>query len=104
MVFPNCLSTEQADDYIRETFKWHLRGARHPFCPLPDNYFYLCPYFDLDMAKESTRDFCIAEMTYVVFYAMVVNDAFELGVVNRELAKHLKSSLECIWWYMCEAW
>ncbi|KAJ8431000.1 hypothetical protein Cgig2_025682 [Carnegiea gigantea] len=28
MVFSGFLSTEQAVDYIRETFKWHLRGSR----------------------------------------------------------------------------
>jgi len=35
---------------------------------------------------------------------MVVNEAFELGVLRRDLAEHLKSSLEGLRWYMCEAW
>jgi len=104
MVFPNFLSTEQAADYVRETFKWHLRGTSPPPQPLPDNYHNLRPYFDLDMAKEFARDFRIPEMTQAILYAMVVNDALELGVVNRELAKHLKRSIKGLWWYMCEAW
>ncbi|KAJ8425245.1 hypothetical protein Cgig2_015852 [Carnegiea gigantea] len=73
------LNAKQADDYVRETFKWHLRG------------------------EESTRDFRIPEISYAVFYAMVVNDAFELGVMNRELAEHLKSSLEGLQWTSEEA-
>ncbi|KAJ8435637.1 hypothetical protein Cgig2_012298 [Carnegiea gigantea] len=28
MVLPNFLSTEQEADYVRETFKWHLRGMK----------------------------------------------------------------------------
>jgi len=46
------------------------------------------------MAEESDQDFCIPEMTQVVFYIMVINDALELGVVSKELAEHLKAFLE----------
>jgi len=54
MVFPEFLSIEHAADYIRETFKWHLRGASCPPRPLPDKYHNLYPYFDLAKAEEST--------------------------------------------------
>ncbi|KAJ8437289.1 hypothetical protein Cgig2_006393 [Carnegiea gigantea] len=94
MVFPDFHSTKQAAGYIKRTFRWHWRGAlRHPR-PLPDNYHYLCPHFDLDIAEESAREFCILEMTQAAFYVMEVNDALELGVMSRELVEHLKASLE----------
>jgi len=43
-------------------------------------------------------------MVQVVFYVMVVNEAFKLGVLSRDLAEHLKLSLEGLRWYMCETW
>ncbi|KAJ8438644.1 hypothetical protein Cgig2_016390 [Carnegiea gigantea] len=94
MVFLDFLSTEQAANYIKETFKWHLRRvARPPRLP-PENYHDLCLYFDLDMAEVAARDLCIHEITQAVFYAMVVSKALELGVMSRDLAEHLKPSLE----------
>ena len=96
MVFSNFLSTEQAAVYVRETFKWHLTGAECPPRSLPENYRDLCPYFDLDEAEEAVRGFRIPEMTQAIFYAMVLSKALELGVVSGDLAKHLKSSLECL--------
>ncbi|KAJ8427202.1 LOW QUALITY PROTEIN: hypothetical protein Cgig2_011778 [Carnegiea gigantea] len=48
-------------------------------------------HFDLAVAKEATYD---PKMIQAVFYAMVVNEALELSVLSRDLAKHLKSALE----------
>ncbi|KAJ8436689.1 hypothetical protein Cgig2_025519 [Carnegiea gigantea] len=79
-----------------------LEGGLTPSRPLPENYHDLCPYFDLDMAEEFARDFRIPHMTQVVFYAMGVNNVLELGVMNTDLAEHLKSSLEGMWWHICE--
>ncbi|KAJ8434534.1 hypothetical protein Cgig2_004300 [Carnegiea gigantea] len=93
IVFLDFFSTEQVADYMKETFNWHLRGAHE-----------LCPYFNLVVAEEVTQDFCIPEMIQAVFYAMLVNEAQELGVLSRDLAEHLKSCLEGLRWYMCEAW
>ena len=56
------------------------------------------------MVEEAAWDFFIPETVQVVFYAMVVNKAFALGVVSRDLAKHLKLCLKGLWRYMCEAW
>ncbi|KAJ8444774.1 hypothetical protein Cgig2_011736 [Carnegiea gigantea] len=36
MVFLNFLTIEQAANYVRETFKWHLRGFSRPPLPLPE--------------------------------------------------------------------
>ncbi|KAJ8430100.1 hypothetical protein Cgig2_007164 [Carnegiea gigantea] len=79
----------KAANYIRETFKWHLRGAAHPSRPFPESYHGLCPYFDNVVAEEAARDFRIPEITLNIFYAVV-----ELGIMSEELAEHLKSPLE----------
>ncbi|KAJ8423593.1 hypothetical protein Cgig2_003877 [Carnegiea gigantea] len=104
MVFPYFCSTEQPADHIRETFDWHLRGAACPPRPLPENYHDLCPNFDFAVAEEATRNFRFPYVVQAVFYAMVVNMAFKMGVLSRDLAEHLKSALEGLRWYMCEAW
>ena len=83
-----------------------LEGAARPPQLLPKDYHdyhNFCPYFDLAVAEEAARDFHIPKMVQVVFYAIVVNKALELGVLSRDLAKHLKSSLKSLWWHMCEA-
>ena len=67
-----------------------LEGAVRPYRPLPESYRELCPYFDLVVVEEAARDFRIHEMTLTVFYATVVREAWELGVVSEELAEHLK--------------
>ena len=102
MVFPNFVSAEQAVDYVRETFKWHLRGAARSPRPLPENYHKLCPHFNLLVAEEAAQDFRIPEMIQAVFYAMVVNKAIELGVLSSDLAEHLKLCLKGLPCYVCE--
>ena len=79
-------------------------GATRPPEPLPKNYHDLCPDFDLTVAEEAARNFRIPEMVQAVFYAMVVNEAFELDVLSRDMAEHLKLALEGLWWYIYEAW
>jgi len=104
MVFLGFLNTERAADHARETFKWHLRGVARPPQLLLEKYRDLCLYFNLAVAEEATQDFCIPNMIHVVFYAMVINIALELGVLSKDLVEHLTSSLEGLCWYMCEAW
>ncbi|KAJ8433284.1 hypothetical protein Cgig2_014193 [Carnegiea gigantea] len=71
---------------------------------LPENYHGLCPYFDIDKAEESARDFRIPETTPAVFYSMVLNDAVELGVTSRVMADALMSVLKCLNWDFFESW
>ncbi|KAJ8434678.1 hypothetical protein Cgig2_024750 [Carnegiea gigantea] len=76
-------------DHIKETFKWHLRGASRPPHPLPEDYWDLCPSFTLSEAAEVAHDFDILEIIYATFYAMVVNDTIELSV-RALLEAHLR--------------
>ncbi|KAJ8426990.1 hypothetical protein Cgig2_033848 [Carnegiea gigantea] len=94
MVFPPFLDTEEMADHVRQTFKWNLRGASCSPRPLPKEYRDLCPSFTLADAKEAARDFDIPEMIEASFYAMVVDDALELGVISRDMAGALKLALE----------
>jgi len=104
MLFPHFLSTEDMADHVRETFNWHLRGPACLSQPLLENYHDLCLGFNLSDAEEAVRNFRIPKMVQAVFCAMVVNKAFKLGVLSRDLVEHLKSSVEGLQWYMCEAW
>ncbi|KAJ8431474.1 hypothetical protein Cgig2_032245 [Carnegiea gigantea] len=94
MVFPSFHGTEEMANYIREIFKWHLKGASRPPQSLLKNHRDLCPSFTLSDVEEATWDFDVSEMTQATFYAMVVNDAVELGVMSRDMASALKSALE----------
>jgi len=56
------------------------------------------------MAEGPARDFRISEMTQAIFYAMVLNDAVELGVMSRDAADALTLVLECLNWDVFEFW
>jgi len=85
-------------DHIRETFKRHLRRASRPSSALPKDYRGLCPSFTLPDVEEAVRDFDIPEIIQATFYAMVVNNAVELSIVNRDMAGALRSTLKGLRW------
>ncbi|KAJ8420923.1 hypothetical protein Cgig2_018954 [Carnegiea gigantea] len=86
--------TEMAVKYVRGTFRWPLReaSALRPN-PLPADYHDLCPSFNLGVATQYAQNSNIPVMVQAIFYAMVVNDAVELGVTSR-------LSMECMMWVM----
>jgi len=49
-------------------------------------------------ADEATHDFNIPEIVQATFYAMLLNDAVELSLVSRDMARSLKSTLEGLRW------
>ncbi|KAJ8429899.1 hypothetical protein Cgig2_008784 [Carnegiea gigantea] len=91
-------------NHVRETFKWHLRGASHPPWSLPENYQDLCLGFALSDAEEAAYDFDILKMIQATFDAMVVNDALELGIMNRDMVGALKLALEGLRWLIFKSW
>ena len=104
MVFPYFLNTKQAADHVRATFFWRWREhVRHPRL-LPKDYRSLCPYFDHDVAETCTQDCHSPELTQVVFYAMVLNDAMALWVSCAFVADTLRWALECLNWGVFESW
>jgi len=91
-------------DHIRETFKWHLRGAsRPPRCFQRITGTYVRASFYLKR-EEATCDFDIPKMIHATFYVMVVNDALELGIMSKDMARALKSALAGLWWLIFESW
>ncbi|KAJ8435910.1 LOW QUALITY PROTEIN: hypothetical protein Cgig2_010029 [Carnegiea gigantea] len=80
--FEACI--EQAVEYIRDNFRWALResSALGPR-PLPLDYHGLCPRFDLRVATQYAHDSNIPEIVQVIFYAMVIDNAAELGLSSR---------------------
>ncbi|KAJ8422577.1 hypothetical protein Cgig2_027658 [Carnegiea gigantea] len=96
MVFSYFLNTEQVANYIRATFIWSRREHVCPLQLLPRDYRGLCPYFDLDAAEASARDFCIPKQTQAVFYTMVLNDAMALGVTCVIVADAVTVRLSCL--------
>ncbi|KAJ8421484.1 hypothetical protein Cgig2_014962 [Carnegiea gigantea] len=91
-------STEEVADNVRETFRWHWRSASHPLRPLPEDYRELCPCFTLSEAEEAAHDFNLPEMVQATFYAMLLNDAMELGIASGFIDVDLKVSLEGLRW------
>ena len=72
-------------------------ALREPSAPGPwprsSNYRDLCPGFDLGVATRYAHDSHIPEMVKAIFYAMVVDDAIELGLSRR-------LSMDCMMWAM----
>ncbi|KAJ8426002.1 hypothetical protein Cgig2_006252 [Carnegiea gigantea] len=79
--------------HLLETFNWRLTRAARPPWPLPEDYRDLCPHFILSDDKEAAHDFHIPKFVRAIFYAMVANEALELGVLSRNLAEDLKLAL-----------
>jgi len=71
--------------HIWEAFTWCLRGTVPPLQPLLEHYWELCPNFVSYNTAEATRDFQVPELVHTIFYAMVVNDALELGILDRNM-------------------
>jgi len=84
ILFPNFTNTEEADEYIHDTFGWSLKGspAFRPN-PLPEDCHDLYPGFVFDVVTSYAHDSNISEMVQAIIYAMVPNDTVEPGLLCR---------------------
>ncbi|KAJ8427752.1 hypothetical protein Cgig2_008556 [Carnegiea gigantea] len=75
--FPNFLDTTQAAEYPLREFS--------PLRPklLPLNFHGLCPNFDHLMVMQFAHTCHIPKMVQATFYAIVLNEAAELGLLSR---------------------
>ncbi|KAJ8432884.1 hypothetical protein Cgig2_017613 [Carnegiea gigantea] len=94
MAFPSFHNTREMADFVRESFRLRWRRATCPPHPLLNDYQDFCPRFSLSKAERAALDFELPEMVQATFYAMLWNDALELGIVSGFLVGNLKSSLE----------
>jgi len=88
--------------HVWEAFKWRQRNALPPPRLLLEDYQDLCSDFVRREAEESACDFQIPKLIQAIFYAMVVNDALELGILTRNMAQVLKIALTDLYWYSFE--
>ena len=60
-------------------FEWDRRGIAFPPSPLLKDFQALCPSFELAMTEKAARCFELPELSQVIFYAMLLNEAERLG-------------------------
>jgi len=94
VMFSNFDNTKQAAEYARENFLWSLRESStlQPNL-LPENHHDLCPDFDLLMVMRHAHSSHIPEMVQAIFFAIVLNDAAELGLSSRVTMNYMMSAL-----------
>ncbi|KAJ8423646.1 hypothetical protein Cgig2_006677 [Carnegiea gigantea] len=91
-------------NYVRESFIWRWRSASCPPRPLPEDFHALCLRFSLSKAEGTTADFELPEIVQVTFYAMLLNEAVELGVTHDFTVESMKSSLVGLRWSTFDVW
>ncbi|KAJ8434807.1 hypothetical protein Cgig2_033529 [Carnegiea gigantea] len=104
MAFPPIYSTREMVNYVRESFVRRWRRAPRPPRSLPEDFHTLCPHFLLFEAEGAAVDFELPEMVKVTFYAMLLNEAVELGVVHGFIVEGLKSALVGLRWLSFKVW
>ncbi|KAJ8430980.1 hypothetical protein Cgig2_027693 [Carnegiea gigantea] len=93
MAFPPIYNMREMADYMRGSFIWRWRSTSHPPDPLSEDFHILYPRFSLSEAEGAAADFELSEIVQATFYAMLLNEAVELGVVHDFTAESVKSSL-----------
>ncbi|KAJ8428395.1 LOW QUALITY PROTEIN: hypothetical protein Cgig2_029018 [Carnegiea gigantea] len=99
--FPPFGTSKRWPTIVRETFRWHWRSAPRSPRPLLEDYWDICPRFTLSNAEEVACAFELPEMA--TFYAILLNDAVEVGIASRFMAVDLKATLEGLWRGLLEA-
>ncbi|KAJ8434745.1 hypothetical protein Cgig2_001948 [Carnegiea gigantea] len=72
------------------------RFAPAPPRPLPEDFHILYLCFSLAEAEGAAVEFELPEVVQAIFYAMLLNEAVELGVAHEYTAESMKSSLVVI--------
>ncbi|KAJ8429885.1 hypothetical protein Cgig2_014165 [Carnegiea gigantea] len=98
MVFPPLYDAREMADYVRESFILHWRRTTRSPHPLLKDYYILWPCFSLLEAEGAVVGFELLEMVQVTFYAMLLNEAVEFGVVRCFMAEGVKSALVGLRW------
>ncbi|KAJ8440417.1 hypothetical protein Cgig2_017650 [Carnegiea gigantea] len=94
--------------FLAVDLKLTLEGLRKTLAqrpnPLLADYHGLYPGFDLSLATQHAQDSNIPEMVQAIFYAMVVNDAVELGLTCRLTAECMMWVMQKLDWVPIEFW
>lgn len=104
MAFPRFGDTEEAVGFVRSNFRWRWRSADRPVRSLPEDVTELCPGFDRQVAGRAADELGIPEFVQGVWYAMVLRDAMDLGVLPVDLGTHMGRTLQGLRWRIFEVW
>ncbi|KAJ8427295.1 hypothetical protein Cgig2_002207 [Carnegiea gigantea] len=104
VAFPPVRNTREMANHVRETFIWCWRRASGSPRPLPEDFNVLCPCFSLAEAEAAAAEFELPEIVQATFYAMLLNEMFELVVAHEYRAKRMKSSLVALRWSTFGVW
>ncbi|KAJ8442188.1 hypothetical protein Cgig2_005128 [Carnegiea gigantea] len=82
MAFPRFLNTKAMGEFVTCHFSWDRRGKAFPPSPLPKDFQTLYPGFELAVAEQAAEYYGLPELPQVIFYAMLINEAERLGVLQ----------------------
>ncbi|KAJ8428285.1 hypothetical protein Cgig2_027417 [Carnegiea gigantea] len=71
----NCLLCREIAEYVAYHFEWDRCGVTFPPPPPPKDFQALCPSYELAVAEEAAGCFELPELSQVIFYTMLLNEA-----------------------------
>ncbi|KAJ8430746.1 hypothetical protein Cgig2_009637 [Carnegiea gigantea] len=85
---------------------WIWLSASHPPRPLPEDFNVLCPYFSLAEAEDeaAAAESELPKIVQATFYAILLNEMLELGVVHEYTTERMRSLLVGLRWSTFEVW
>ena len=75
-----------------------------PPSPLPKDFQTLCPGFELAVAERAAEYYGLSELPQVIFYAMLLNEAEGLGVLQGQVLRSLESAITELCWSAFKSW
>ena len=82
MAFSRSLDTKVMGNVIHH-FAWDYHGVAFLPSPFLKDFQALCPSFEVAVAEEATEYYELPELPQVMFYAMLLNKAERLWVLQR---------------------
>ena len=75
-----------------------------PPIALPRDFRSLCLDFDLAMAEQATAHYELPKLPQAIFYAMLLNEAEKLGMLQGLRLRALEAALTELRWGAFESW
>ncbi|KAJ8431066.1 hypothetical protein Cgig2_017062 [Carnegiea gigantea] len=104
MAFPCSLDTKAMGEYVICHFAWDCRAVAFPLSPLPKDFQPPCLSFELSVTEEAAKYYKLLELSQVIFYAMLLNEAKRLGLSHGRALRSLESALIELRWSTFEPW
>ncbi|KAJ8420396.1 LOW QUALITY PROTEIN: hypothetical protein Cgig2_013883 [Carnegiea gigantea] len=104
MAFLCSLDTKAMSEFVIRRFSWDQRGKAFPPSSLPKDFRSLCPDFDLAVAELAVEHYELPELPQAIFYAMLLNEAEKLSVLQGLRLRSLEVVLTELRWGVFESW